>query len=328
MLAVVTLPVLQPVRRRRRRRTRQPEAAALCLLVVAGSAFTAWRLSSPAGTPPVTRTPTLTARRPSAHAAPLLQAHALAARRLEPPLNARAAILVDAKDGRVLWAKQPHQPLPIASTTKIMTALLVLQHLPLDSIVQIGRTVPRVPLVREGLRSGERVPAWKLLYGLLLYSGNDDALALAIATSGSRGAFITLMNQEAERLGLRDSHFTSPSGVIDDGNYSSAWDLAALTRYAMRNPRFRRIVRTRRKEVSWAPPTNAKIYLNKNRLLTLYPGAIGIKTGWTTIAGPCLVAAAKRDGTTLIAVVLNSQHEYNDAARLLNLGFHLPKRPA
>ena len=237
------------------------------------------------------------------------------------PLGARAAILVDGGDGRVLWAKQPHLRLPVASTTKIMTALLVLQRLPLESTIRIGWAVPRVPLVREGLRSGERVPAWKLLYGLLLYSGNDDALALAIATSGNRGAFIGLMNREAARLGLRDSHFTSPSGVIDDGNYSSAWDLAALGRYAMRDPRFRTIVRTRRKEVTWAAPTNAKLYLNKNRLLTLYPGAIGIKTGWTTRAGPCLVAAARRRGTTLIAVVLRSRHEYQDAARLLNLGF-------
>src|SRR5438552_9544906 len=129
------------------------------------------------------------------------------------------------------------------------------------------------------------------------------------------------MNAEARRLGLRDSHFTSPSGVIDDGNYSSAWDLAALGRYAMRDPRFRRIVRTRRVEVSWAPPTYAKIYVNKNRLLKLYPGAIGIKTGWTTLAGPCVVAAATRHGVTLIAVVLHSSRQYNDVARLLNLGY-------
>ena len=242
------------------------------------------------------------------------------------PLRARAAILVDGGDGRVLWAKQPHLRLPVASTTKIMTALLVLQRLPLESTIRIGWTVPRVPLVREGLRSGERVPAWKLLYGLLLYSGNDDALALAIATSGNRGAFIGLMNREAARLGLHDSHFTSPSGVIDDGNYSSAWDLAALGRYAMRDPRFRTIVRTRRKEVTWAAPTNAKLYLNKNRLLTLYPGAIGIKTGWTMAAGECLLFEATHGQRTLIGVVLDSAPTktgaiFSDAARLLNWGF-------
>jgi D-alanyl-D-alanine carboxypeptidase len=261
------------------------------------------------------------AHRPTAGPVRLLHGVPLLAPDVAGRLTARAAILVDAGSGRVLWAKRSHLRLPVASTTKIMTAVLALQRLPLSSIVRIGPTVPRVPLVREGLRSGERVPAWKLLYGLLLYSGNDDALALAIATSGSRGAFIGLMNREAARLGLHDSHFTSPSGVIDDGNYSSAWDLAALGRYALRDPRFREIVRMRRAEVSWAAPTNAKVYVNKNRLLRLYPGAIGIKTGWTTLAGPCLVAAAKRRGNTLIAVVLDSQHQYNEAARLLNAGF-------
>ena len=111
------------------------------------------------------------------------------------------------------------------------------------------------------------------------------------------------------------------SGVIDRGNYSSAWDLGGLARYAMRNPRFRRIVHTRRKQVAWAAPTYSKVYVNKNRLLRLYPGATGIKTGWTTKSGPCLVASATRRGISLIAVVLDSQHQYNDAARLLNLGF-------
>ena len=202
-----------------------------------------------------------------------------------------------------------------------MTAHLVLQRRPLASVVRIDWTVPRVPLIREGLRVGERVPTWKLLYGMLLYSGNDDALALAIATAGSRPAFIRLMNREAARLRLRDTHFTSPSGVIDEGNYSTASDLAALTRVALRDSRFREIVRTRIKRVTWAPPTHAKVYVNKNRLLELYPHAIGVKTGWTTKAGRCLVGAATRRGRTLIAVVLHSDRPYNDVARLLNLGY-------
>ena len=129
------------------------------------------------------------------------------------------------------------------------------------------------------------------------------------------------MNREAGTLGLRDSHFNSTSGVIDDDNYSSAWDLAALTRYALRDPRFRAIVRLRVKHVSWAAPTYAKTYVNKNRFLKLYPGANGVKTGWTTLSGPCVVESATRHGKTLIAVVLNSPRQYNDAARLLNLGY-------
>ncbi|HEY2937366.1 MAG TPA: hypothetical protein VGJ25_12255 [Gaiellaceae bacterium] len=293
-------------------------AVGLCLL--AALVALSWRLLTNGGASLQPSTPAAAAS--VVHEArPLVTGPPLYARQFDPPLAGKAAILVEASTGRVVWAQRPHLRLPVASTTKIMTAALVLRHLPLDRIVRIGPTVPRVPLVREGLRVGERVPAWKLLYGLLLYSGNDDALALAIATSGSRPAFISLMNEEARRLGLRDSHFTSPSGVIDDGNYSSAWDLAALGRYALRDARFRRIVRTRRTEVSWAAPTYSKVYVNKNRLLKLYPGAIGIKTGWTTLAGPCIVAAATRRGVTLIAVVLNSAHQYNDAARLLNFGF-------
>ena len=240
---------------------------------------------------------------------------------LSPPLGGRAAILVDASTGKVLWALRPHERLPVASLTKIMTATLVLERLPLDTVVHIDWTVPRVPLVREGLHKGEAVQARKLLYGLLLYSGNDDALALAIATAGGRKAFIGLMNTEAGTLGLRDSHFNSTSGVIDDDNYSSAWDLAALTRYAFRDARFRAIVRTRVKHVSWAPPTYSKVYVNKNRFLKLYPGANGVKTGWTTLSGPCVVASATRHGKTLIAVVIDSPRKYNDAARLLNLGY-------
>jgi D-alanyl-D-alanine carboxypeptidase (penicillin-binding protein 5/6) len=243
--------------------------------------------------------------------------------RLSSPLAiaAPAGILVDAGSGQVLWTKRAHERRQVASTTKIMTALLALRRLGPHDVVTVDRSVPRVPLVREGLRAGERVEAWKLFYGLLLYSGNDDALALAIAAAGSRPAFVHAMNAEALRLNLRDTHFRSPSGVEDEDNYSSAWDLAALTRVALRNARFRAVVRTRRKEVAWSAPTNAKVYVNKNLMLTRYPGAIGVKTGYTTKAGHCLVAAATRHGRTLIAVVLASRDMYADATRLLDLGF-------
>jgi len=293
--------------------------------LVAGVPLSDRGSSRAADPPPVTRAPapaTRAAARPAAAApAPLVVGPPRVTRALHPLLGARAAIVIDAADGRTVWALQSRRRLPIASTTKIMTAHLVLRHRPLGSLVRIDWTVPRVPLIKEGLRVGERVPTWKLLYGMLLYSGNDDALALAIATAGSRPAFIRLMNREAARLRLRDTHFTSPSGVIDEGNYSTASDLAALTRVALRDSRFREIVRTRIKRVTWAPPTHAKVYVNKNRLLELYPHAIGVKTGWTTKAGRCLVGAATRHGRTLIAVVLHSDRPYNDVARLLNLGF-------
>jgi D-alanyl-D-alanine carboxypeptidase (penicillin-binding protein 5/6) len=240
---------------------------------------------------------------------------------LRPAITARGAIVVDAGTGAVLWVHRPHRRLPIASTTKIMTAYLALQRLPANVLVRVPPPATRVPLVREGLRPRERVRAWKLFDSLLMFSGNDDAMTLAIATAGSRRAFLAQMNAEARKLGLRDSHFSSVSGVIDQGNYSSAWDLAALARVALRNPRFRDIVRRRIAHVPWSAPTFSKVYVNKNPLLGTYRGANGVKTGWTTLAGHCLVASATRGGRTIVAVVLHDANAPNDARRLLNLGF-------
>jgi D-alanyl-D-alanine carboxypeptidase (penicillin-binding protein 5/6) len=261
-------------------------------------------------------------RRPAAPARPALVVDAHRRLRLRgQPLRAKAAVLLDATTGDILYARYPHRRLPIASTTKIMTAVLALERLAPRAIVTVDASVPRVAPFREGLRAGEHVEAWKLFYGLLLYSGNDDALALAIASAGSRGAFIAGMNAKARELRLRDTHFTSTSGVVDRGNYSTAWDLAALARYAMRNPRFRAIVRTRVKRVPWAAPTYAKVYVNHNHLLGSFPGADGIKTGWTTLSKHCLVASATRSGRRLIAVVLGSANADRDARRLLTMGF-------
>jgi D-alanyl-D-alanine carboxypeptidase (penicillin-binding protein 5/6) len=251
----------------------------------------------------------------------LLRDDSLLSHAFTPALLGRSAILVDASSGRVLWQMHAHQRRQVASTTKIMTALLALRKLGPHDIVTVDRSVPRVPLVREGLRAGEKVEASKLFYAMLLYSGNDDALALAIAAGGTKWHFVHEMNTEARLLGLRDTHFVSPSGVVDVGNYSSAWDLAALTRVAMRSERFRQIVKTHIKHVKWTAPTFAKIYVNNNRLLGSYPGANGVKTGYTHKAGPCLVASATRGGVSLIAVVLDSPDMYTDARRLLNFGF-------
>ena len=236
-------------------------------------------------------------------------------------VRAPAAILVDVHTGRVLWAERPRERRKIASLTKIMTATLALREVPWGSTVTVARSVTRVPLVREGLRTGEHVKAWKLFYALLLYSGNDDANQLAISSAGSVHAFLRQMNDEARKIGLRDTHFTSPSGIRDRGNYSTAWDLAALTRYAFRNQRFDRLVRTKRIEVRWSAPTNSKIYVNNNFLLREYTGANGVKTGYTSASGWCLVASATHRGRRLIAVVLDSPNMYADAKGLLNLGF-------
>jgi serine-type D-Ala-D-Ala carboxypeptidase (penicillin-binding protein 5/6) len=317
----------RPRRRRYRYRLRRltPLAVAVALAGLAGAwvgsrqpsaSIEAGARALPALSKPAAPTQ---ARKPAAEH--LLTGGSLLSHTFSPPLVGSAAILVDADTGRVLWELNAHERRPVASTTKIMTALLALKKLKPHDIVTVAPSVPRVPLVREGLRAGERVQAWKIFYSMLLYSGNDDALALAIAAGGDKQTFVREMNAEAQKLGLSDTHFVSPSGVVDRGNYSSAWDLAALTRVALRNERFRTIVRTKVEHVSWSPPTYSKIYINNNRMLTEYPGANGVKTGYTHLAGPCLVASATRHGVTLIAVVLNSSDMYTDATRLLNLGF-------
>jgi len=320
-----------PSRRPRKRyRYRLRRLTPVGVVVVVAGLGGAWAGSRQANTPIASaaspQVPHIVVHAPVVHAKPavpmrLLVGGSLLPHRFQPELLGAAAVLVDAKTGRVLWTQRGHERRQVASTTKIMTALLALRALGPHDLVTVDRSVPRVPLVREGLRAGERVEASKLFYSLLLFSGNDDALALAIAADGDKWTFIRSMNAEAKQLGLHDTHFSTPSGVKDADNYSSAWDLAALTRVAMRNERFRQIVKTRVKHVSWSAPTFAKIYVNNNRLLGTYPGATGVKTGYTHKAGPCLVASATRHGTSLIAVVLDSPDMYADAKRLLDFGF-------
>jgi D-alanyl-D-alanine carboxypeptidase (penicillin-binding protein 5/6) len=320
-----------PPRRRKRYRYNlhrlTPVGVAILLAGLGGAWMGSHQASSPiasAATPrPAQVVHVAAAAKPAVAAGPerLLVGGSVLRHTFSPGLLASAAVLVDWKTGRVLWEKNAHERRHVASTTKIMTALLAMRKLKPHDIVTVDKSVPRVPLVREGLRAGERVEAWKLFYSLLLFSGNDDALALAIAAGGDKWTFIRSMNAEAKTLGLRDTHFSTPSGVVDADNYSSAWDLAALTRVAMRNPRFRRIVQTRVEHVTWSAPTFAKIYVNNNRMLTTYLGANGVKTGYTHKAGPCLVVSATRGGVSLIAVVLNSPNMYADATQLLDFGF-------
>jgi len=312
----------------RRRRHRARPLLLLTVIAVAAAAATVVSLQHQSvrrSMPPARRSHTPAAVRrvatPARARRPLLSWPPLSQRRFLRPIAAHGAIVVDASSGRVLWASHPRTRLPVASTTKIMTAFLALEQLQPQTIVTVTPAAARVPLVREGLRPRERVRAWKLLEGLLIYSGNDDALALAVATAKTRSAFVARMNHEASELGLRDTHFSTPSGVIDRANFSSAADLAALARVALRNARFRSIVRTRIAHVPWSAPTFEKVYVNKNALLGNYPGADGVKTGWTTLAGHCLVASATRRGRTIIAVLLNDRRIYPDAKRLLDLGF-------
>ena len=225
----------------------------------------------------------------------------------------------------MLYAKNHHMPLPVASTIKIVTAIIALEHAPLNTIIEVDATAAAVAPNVMGLKVGERLTLEALLYGLMLDSGNDAAEAIARGVFGDRARFIRLMNDVVTKLGLQNTHFANPSGLDDPAQHSSAYDLAVLTTYALQNPVFREIVGTRRKvipasrepgrEHGWFGPTNL------NRLIGTYPGAFGVKPGWTGDAGFTLVAAAERGGRSLLAVVLGSRNHFTDAERLLNYGF-------
>jgi len=238
----------------------------------------------------------------------------------KPP---RSGLLVDAASGRVLWRSEPERRLPIASVTKMMTALLVAE-----------RTRPREPveITREALAytgsgvgllpKGKRAQAETLLYGLLLPSGNDAAIALAQHVAGSVPRFVRMMNARARELGLSCTRFASPSGIVDRGNWSCAPDLALLARELLKVPRLARIVRTPL-AVMPLPIRGGRVWLaNHNPLLAArYPGVDGVKTGYTDAAGRCFVGAAHRGGRRLIVVLLNSPDPGKQARRLLDAGF-------
>jgi D-alanyl-D-alanine carboxypeptidase (penicillin-binding protein 5/6) len=242
-----------------------------------------------------------------------------------PAIDAPAAVLADLDSGRVLFQQDPDTPRPIASLTKIMTALLVLERSNLTDRVVID---PRAVFDRKdygsastlGLRAGEQVSVEDLLFGLLLGSANDAAVALAIHVAGSEEAFVHLMNHRAGQLGMRNTHLASSNG-LDDRGRSTPLDLLTLVRAAYEQPAFAQITSTRFHTITSAHRPNRRIE-NRNALLWLYPGAFGTKTGSTAAAGNCLVAAARRDGRRLVAIVLQAPGEvFSDAASLLNYGF-------
>lgn len=242
-----------------------------------------------------------------------------------PQPRAAAAILADLDSGQVLFALDPRERRPIASLTKIMTALLVTERTDPDDVVTVSAEAAgsgRTPGISElGLRAGEQIRVEELLYALMLQSANDAALALAEHVSGTVDDFVELMNRRARRLGLTRTDFRSPNG-LDDSGYSTAGDLLTITRAAYELPGLARIVATKFREIPAPDDEPARVVQNRNALLWLYPGAIGVKTGYTSAAGFCVVAAAERDGVRLVSVVLGSQGEvFSTAATLLNHGF-------
>ena len=239
-----------------------------------------------------------------------------------PSVSAQCAAVIHMDTGEVLFVKNGDERRAMASTTKIMTALLTLEEAAVENReVEITREMVLVEGSSMGLREGDRLTLRDLAVGMLTVSGNDAANSAAIAISGSREAFVERMNQRAQELGLENTHFETPSGLDGETHYSTALDMAKLAAAAMQNPDFAAIAGSKTAKVTFLSPEKTVTYQNHNKLLSLYEGCTGVKTGYTKKAGRCLVSAAERDDVRLVAVTLSAPDDWNDHAALLDYGF-------
>ena len=242
----------------------------------------------------------------------------------EPSVSAASAILIEAETGRVLFSKNAEEQRAMASTTKIMTALLTLEQE--DREVAITADMIAVEGSSMGLRDGDRLTLHGLAAGMLSVSGNDAANAAAMLIDGSLSAFADRMNRRAQELGLEHTHFVTPSGLDAEGHYTTASDLAALACAALENEAFRELTSSRQTSVSFLEPAETRTYQNHNKLLTMLDGCIGVKTGYTKQAGRCLVSAAEQNGIRLVAVTLYAPDDWNDHLAMMEYGFSRVKR--
>lgn len=246
-----------------------------------------------------------------------------------PSITATAAILIDEDSGRILYSRNANARLPMASTTKIMTAVVALESLKLDAKVTISANVPATIGSSLGLQKGQVLTVEQLMYALLVPSANDAAVALAEAAAGSTQAFVKKMNEKAKSLGLSNTHFVNPSGLNAANHFSSAKDLATLAQYAMRDPVFRGIVRTREFTIPMPGQDSPHKFENHNLLLNWQAWVTGVKTGSTPYARNCLVASGTRDGVSVISVLLGAVEDeirWKESKALLTFGFSLYPR--
>lgn len=238
-------------------------------------------------------------------------------------VSAKSAVLICADSGCTVWSKNETEPLPMASTTKIMTSILALEHASAhgNKEVEITPEMVRVEGTSMGLMPGDIVTLDSLAKGMMLCSGNDAANAAAIAVGGDTEKFINLMNEKAKMLGMKNTKFSTPSGLDKDNHHSTAHDMAVLGAYAMENENFSKIVSQKSMPVKFINPSKTVHLKNHNKLLRLYPYCTGIKTGFTKLAGRCLVSSAQKDGVKLICVTLNAPSDWDDHMALYNFGF-------
>jgi D-alanyl-D-alanine carboxypeptidase (penicillin-binding protein 5/6) len=238
----------------------------------------------------------------------------------DPYVTASAALMMDAETGGILYEKNPHVPLPMASTTKIMTALLGVERLhPRDTVRVSSYAISMMPS-KIYLKSGEMISVSELLSAILLSSANDASVALAEKISGSESAFARAMTARAGALGARDTRFENASGLPAEGHYSTAYDLAILLKYAMQVPAFAEIMQWKTRTIG-SPTGQQRLLRNHNRLLWTFPGALGGKTGFTRAAKHCYVGMVERGGHPLIVSVLGSSDLWRDTRQLLEYGF-------
>lgn len=236
-----------------------------------------------------------------------------------PEISAEYACVMEAETGEVIFEYNGEVEHSMASTTKIMTALVALENSSPDDMVTVSRNAAYQEGSSAYLAQNERIRMKDLLYGLMLNSGNDAAVAVAEHISGSESAFAEKMTERAKAIGAFNTSFKNPSGLDADGHYTTAIDLARITVEALKNPDFREIVSTSYKEVEYSGGILS--FSNHNKLLKSYDGCIGVKTGFTKKTGRCLVSAAERDGITIVCVTLRAADDWNDHKKLLDFGF-------
>ena len=240
-----------------------------------------------------------------------------------PSVSARSSILIDAASGNVIFEKNADEIRPMASTTKIMTALVALEDGDIQRTVQVSAEAIGIEGSSVYLYKDEKLTLEDLLYAMMLESANDAAVAIAIEVGGSVDKFADMMNQKAQELGLKSTHFENPHGLDGNSHYTTARELAVIAREAMKNDSFRSIVSTLKKTIPLNESEGVRLLINHNKMLKGYDGAIGIKTGFTKKSGRCLVSAAERDGVELICVTLDAPDDWNDHKILLDHGFSL-----
>lgn len=239
-----------------------------------------------------------------------------------PTTSAKAAVVIDQSSGRVLYSQNADWELPMASTTKIMTAYVALKYGTLSDTIEVSEAASHVEGSSMYLEQGEQITLENLVYGLMVVSGNDAAVAIAENVGGSTQRFVEMMNETAVNdMGLTHTHFDNPNGLPSDTHYTTALELAKITKYAMDDPKFREIVSTAHISLPWYGHEYNRELTNHNKLLGTLDGCVGVKTGYTQAAGRCLVSAVERDGMTLICVTLSDPNDWADHTNLMNAMF-------